>query len=206
DPLFILDLSDPADPVIEGEVKIKGFSSLLVPVDEKTMLGIGYATRRTEWGGVAADGVKLALFDISDPADPKVLDSRAFRNLSSEAQYDHHALLVHPDYYAIPYSRWEEELVEDDVIIEDSEVAEEDSAPEAQAGEEEDDVSDVYDEEVPFRETGSSGGVLTFTAKKNIEITNNFEIPEDGVSRCVYIGNYIYLLDYFDEIHGFEVK
>ncbi len=73
DPLFILDLADPADPKIEGSVKISGFSSLLVPVDEKHLLGIGYATRENEWGGITTDGLKLALFDISDPAEPKVL-------------------------------------------------------------------------------------------------------------------------------------
>ena len=42
DPLFVIDLSTPSDPQILGEVKISGFSTMLVPIDENTVLGIGY--------------------------------------------------------------------------------------------------------------------------------------------------------------------
>lgn len=104
DPLFIIDLSDPANPQIKGEVEITGFSSLLVPVDENTLLGIGYSTYQGEYGE-ATDGLKLALFDISDHEKPTVLDSFVLNNAFSEAQQNHHALVVNYDkgYYAIPY-------------------------------------------------------------------------------------------------------
>ena len=107
DPLFIIDLADPEDPDIVGHVKISGFSTLLVPAGEDDLLGIGFATETTEWGE-ATDGLKLALFDIHDPAAPEVSDSKAFENMESEVQYDHKALLVGPngDYYALPYERW----------------------------------------------------------------------------------------------------
>lgn len=110
DPLFIIDLSDPTDPEIEGHVKISGFSTLLVPVDEDHLLGLGFSTETTEFGE-ATDGVKLALFDISDPSKPKVADSREFSGMASEVQYDHKALLVDPagEYYAFPYSLWSED-------------------------------------------------------------------------------------------------
>ena len=44
DPLFVIDLSTPSDPQILGKVKISGFSTMLVPIDENTVLGIGYNT------------------------------------------------------------------------------------------------------------------------------------------------------------------
>ena len=108
DPLFVIDLSDPAKPIIKGEVKITGFSSLLVPVDENTLLGIGYSTD----GGdndidmEITDGIKLALFDISNPEKPQVLDSYVMKDSTSEAQETHRALVVNADkgYYAIPYN------------------------------------------------------------------------------------------------------
>ena len=108
DPLFIIDLADPAAPVIEGEVKIDGFSTLLVPVSSGRLLGIGHATGDNGYGGEYDSGLKLALFDISDPSKPEVLDSVEFENMTSHAQYDHHALMVNSEagYYAIPYEVW----------------------------------------------------------------------------------------------------
>lgn len=107
DPLIVIDVSVPANPLIKGEVKITGFSSLLVPVDESTLLGIGYST---EGNGntQSADGMKLALFDISDPEKPAVLDSYTMKDTSSDAQYNHRALTVNEadGYYAIPFNSY----------------------------------------------------------------------------------------------------
>lgn len=115
DPLFVIDLSVPTNPQIKGEVKISGFSSLLVPVDENTLLGIGYSTHTGEFSEVT-DGVKFALFDISNPQKPAVLDSYVLKYATSDAQYNHHALLVNPQagYYAIPYQRWDDEKAIDE--------------------------------------------------------------------------------------------
>ena len=109
DPLFIIDLSDPSDPLIEGHVKISGFSTLLVPADDDHILGLGFSTEDNEFGE-ATNGVKLALFDVSDPSDPQVADAEEFENMDSEVQFDHKALLVDPagEYYAFPYSKWSE--------------------------------------------------------------------------------------------------
>ncbi|MBR6392049.1 MAG: beta-propeller domain-containing protein [Eubacterium sp.] len=113
DPLFIIDLKNPKEPKITGEVKIDGFSSQLLPVDENTMLGIGFCTSEEEFG-IVRDGVKLALFDISDKNEPKVLDEYELRNSDSEAQYNHKAITINPDsgYWAIPiesYYSYEDE-------------------------------------------------------------------------------------------------
>ena len=113
DPLFIIDLKNPKEPKITGEVKIDGFSSQLLPVDENTMLGIGFCTSEEEFG-IVRDGVKLALFDISDKNEPKVLDEFEMKNSDSEAQYNHKAITINPDsgYWAIPiesYYSYEDE-------------------------------------------------------------------------------------------------
>ena len=106
DPLFVLDLSDPANPRVTGELKIPGFSNYLHPIDEGTVLGIGRDTQeiftRDSTGretviGVQTGGIKLSLFDVSDPAAPvekAVLtfgtDSSAYADVLS----DHRALMV----------------------------------------------------------------------------------------------------------------
>ena len=103
DPLFIIDLSDPENPEILGEVKISGFSTMLHPIDENTMLGIGYATDETEFGE-ATSGLKLVLFDISNPSEPKIKDAKEFENYDSRALSTHKALVVNNEenYFAIP--------------------------------------------------------------------------------------------------------
>lgn len=108
DPLFVIDLSDPSHPSIDGEVQIEGFSSLLVPIAENRLLGIGYLTADNGYGGVYTDGLKLALFDISNPAEPQLLDSREFQGMYSPAQTTHLALTVNSEkgYYAVPYGRY----------------------------------------------------------------------------------------------------
>lgn len=71
DPLFVIDLSDTAAPKILGKLKIPGFSSYLHPVGENLLLGIG---QDADASGVTR-GVKLSLFDVSNPAKPKEIDS-----------------------------------------------------------------------------------------------------------------------------------
>lgn len=66
DPLFVIDLSDPAKPVLVGELKIPGFSSYLHPAGENLVIGIG--TGGDENG--ADNSAKISLFDVSDPKKP----------------------------------------------------------------------------------------------------------------------------------------
>ncbi len=103
DPLFIIDLSVPTAPALKGEVKIDGFSTFLTPVDDHTMLGIGYSTKEESWG-IVQEGLKLTLFDVSDMAQPKVLDAIEYPRSSSEAQYTHKAIVRNDEkgYFAIP--------------------------------------------------------------------------------------------------------
>lgn len=110
DPLFVIDLKDPKEPKMLGSVEITGFSSLLVPAGDGKLIGIGMSTSEGEFGEMD-DGLKIALFDISDPLEPKVLDSREYKDRSSDAQYDHKALVVNKDegWYALPYMSWSDE-------------------------------------------------------------------------------------------------
>lgn len=88
DPLYVLDLSIPSDPVIAGELTVTGFSDFLHPVSEQLLLGLGQ-----DESGL----VKLELFDISQMNFPLSLgamvpgsDENA-RWSYSEARYNRHA-------------------------------------------------------------------------------------------------------------------
>ena len=102
DPLFVLDLSDPASPRVTGELKIPGFSSYLHPYAENLLIGIG--TAGDENG--ATGQLKISLFDVGNMQEPKeisavVFDDRAFSD--SAAQYDPRAYLSLSDgTFAIP--------------------------------------------------------------------------------------------------------
>jgi uncharacterized secreted protein with C-terminal beta-propeller domain len=65
DPLFAFDLSDPADPVLLGELKIPGFSRYLHSWDSGLLLGIGVDTNDE---GIRA-GLKMTMFDVADNSD-----------------------------------------------------------------------------------------------------------------------------------------
>ncbi len=94
DPLFAADLSDEKDPKLVGELKITGFSEYLHFWGEDKLLGIGYETD-PETGG--QKGLKLVMFDMSDPANLKVLGSRVLKDAAySPALYDYKAVLADP--------------------------------------------------------------------------------------------------------------
>ena len=199
DPLFIIDLSDPEKPVIEGEVKIDGFSTLLIPVNESRLLGIGHATGDNGYGGEYDSGLKLALFDISDPSEPKVLDSKEFKDMSSIAQYDHHALMVNGDagYFAIPYEVWTSEWIEDKEILveDDSEEPSETDGPETPA----EDTLAVSEPDYTY-----DAGILLFKADDSINSVDQHKLEGSAALRSVYIGDWIYALDSDGNVQSFK--
>ncbi len=99
DPFFVIDLSNPSQPEILGELKIPGFSNYLHPYDEDHIIGLGQDTKENEWGGISTTGLKLALFDVSDVANPKQVDQFVVgeQGTYSEALYDHKAFLFSKD-------------------------------------------------------------------------------------------------------------
>ena len=76
DPLFVIDLSDINNPVIAGELKIPGFSSYLHPIGDNLILGIGMGGDENGTDGSA----EIKLFDVSDPKNPKCVDSLNIKN------------------------------------------------------------------------------------------------------------------------------
>ncbi len=90
DPLYVIDLADPADPRIAGELEVTGFSDFLHPVTDELLLGLGSA---------APGGVKLELFDISDLSAPVPRGTVTIgdQNTYSEARWNRHAFTYQAD-------------------------------------------------------------------------------------------------------------
>ena len=90
DPLYVIDLADPTQPRIAGELEVTGFSEFLHPVSTDLLLGLG----RSQIGGI-----KLELFNIADIANPLSLGSETLGGSGSysEARYDRHAFTYQAD-------------------------------------------------------------------------------------------------------------
>jgi Secreted protein containing C-terminal beta-propeller domain distantly related to WD-40 repeats len=95
DPLFTVDLSDPAHPTILGTLKIPGFSQYLHIYGDGRLFGLGSSTTNDTDGTV--DGMKLSMFDVSNPADVSEISTLKLEGDWSEAQYNHKAILVLPE-------------------------------------------------------------------------------------------------------------
>ncbi len=96
DPLFVLDLSNPADPKVLGKLKIPGYSNYLHPIDDTHIIGVGKDTETSKSGDFAYYlGMKLAIFDVSDVENPVQMHSLIIgdRGTDSFALQDHHAFL-----------------------------------------------------------------------------------------------------------------
>ena len=90
DPLFVIDLGQPAAPAILGELKIPGFSTYLHRIDPTHLLSIGFDA--SDHGSFAYfDGIILQLFDVTNPTEPVLLHKEKLgsRGSSSEAATDH---------------------------------------------------------------------------------------------------------------------
>ena len=88
DPLYVLDLSDPENPSLEGELKIPGYSAYLHPVGDGLLLGVGQDA--TDEGRTT--GTQLSLFDVSDPANPQRISTLPIGG-HSDVEWDHKAFL-----------------------------------------------------------------------------------------------------------------
>ncbi len=84
DPFYVLDLSDPLNPQLKGELKIPGYSSYLHPISDNIILGIG----QEDWQ------VKLSLFDVTDPANPVEVDNYTLAEYWTDVSSTHHAFLL----------------------------------------------------------------------------------------------------------------
>ena len=94
DPLFAIDLSDPKNPTVKGELKIPGYSAYLHPIGDNLLIGIGY-----EGDSQNADfnSVKVSLFDISDPTNLKELDKLVYLKTSTSVRENPKELIYKAD-------------------------------------------------------------------------------------------------------------
>jgi hypothetical protein len=94
DPLFVIDLADPANPHVVGELHIPGFSNYLFPLDENHLFAIG----RDATAEGFVQGLALQVFDVSDPASPALSAKYVYPEVGdSPANVDHRAITFHPD-------------------------------------------------------------------------------------------------------------
>lgn len=84
DPLYVLDLADPADPKATGALEVTGFSDTLLPLPDGLLLGVGHGADAQGRLG----GVQVSLFDVRDPARPGLLGSELFGGRGSLSGLD----------------------------------------------------------------------------------------------------------------------
>jgi uncharacterized secreted protein with C-terminal beta-propeller domain len=84
DPFYVLDLKNPKKPELKGELKIPGYSSYLHPISNDIILGIGKEVQH----------IKLSLFDVASPKNPKEIDKYLLDEYWSDALDNHHAFLL----------------------------------------------------------------------------------------------------------------
>jgi len=105
DPLYTLDLSDPENPRVRGELKIPGYSAYLHPVGEGRLLGVGQ--------DASADGQvrggQVSLFDVADLTEPRRVDQLDLGPGAATVEHDHRAFLHWPatGTVVLPFERWE---------------------------------------------------------------------------------------------------
>ncbi len=83
DPFYVLDLKDAKNPQKKGELKIPGYSSYLHPLATNLILGVGKEGEK----------VKLSLFDVSNPSEPKEVSKYSLDEYWTEIANTHHAFL-----------------------------------------------------------------------------------------------------------------
>ncbi|MFK7919276.1 MAG: beta-propeller domain-containing protein [Ilumatobacter sp.] len=89
DPFYVVDLTNPTDMVVQGELKIPGVSTYLHPISDSLVIGVGQ--EGTDDGRLT--GSKVTLFDVSDPTNPREVDVWTLPNSNSDAEFDHRAFL-----------------------------------------------------------------------------------------------------------------
>ena len=124
DPLWVIDLSNPLEPIILGELEVPGVSTYIHPVNENTLLTIGIGSGE-DGLGLDWSTTQISLFDVSEPTNPTLADSMSvspaytddncedIRNCGwswswSEATYEHKAFTywAPEDLLAIPLSTY----------------------------------------------------------------------------------------------------
>ncbi|WP_033425398.1 beta-propeller domain-containing protein [Arsukibacterium perlucidum] len=93
DPLYTLDISNPMQPAIIGELEIPGYSAYLHSINNNLLWGLGQQIEMDSAGNPLWDtaGAKIALFDVA--ADDAVVQQELLFNAQfSPLEHQHHSL------------------------------------------------------------------------------------------------------------------
>lgn len=174
DPLFKIDLKDPKNPKIIGQLKVPGYSNYLHPIGDNLVLGIGRDIKdtymRDDKGkevavGTIDDGLKLSLFDVSKdtPVELDTLKISSSRNIYTQAQNDHKALVFDKEKNLVLFS--------------------------------------VSDYSISSKTGASNYGVVIKINDNNLTLDaklapkSSSDYSYNGESRLCYIGNVLYYID-----------
>ena len=104
DPLYTIDLSDPTNPTVVGELKILGYSAYLHPLGDGLLLGVGQDATEEGW----TKGTQVSIFDVSDLENPTRIHQYTMKGGYSDVEFDHRAFLYwEPTATAVlPVQRW----------------------------------------------------------------------------------------------------
>lgn len=173
DPFFVIDMKNPKSPKILGYLKIPGYSNYLHPYDDKHIIGFGNDTAETRTGGVTNDGMKIAMFDVSDVKNPKQISNVVIgkHGTYSPLMDDHKALMYNKEksYFGFPIMVTEQNPKAQGVF---------DSKPVFQGGY-------VYDITKDYK--------IQFKGKSSHMQSKEWNWQyEEQIQRLVYVGDYIY--------------
>jgi inhibitor of cysteine peptidase len=95
DPFFVIDAGNPAEPKVLGYLKIPGFSTYMHILGDNHILGFGADTIENN-GRITTGGLKLSLFDVTNPDNPIESKNEIIGNAGtySEIQYNPKALMI----------------------------------------------------------------------------------------------------------------
>jgi len=119
DPLFALNLTDPTNPSVAGELKIPGFSNYIHPVDGGYLLAVGQDANETTG---ALLGLQISLFNVQNLSEPILMHKSVVEGWSrSSSQYDHHSFRYLPETEALilPVSVYDKQTTFDGFYIYD---------------------------------------------------------------------------------------
>lgn len=102
DPLFVVDLSDPYNPEVKGELKVPGWSVHIEPVDHNQLIALGIDDQDNQ------RRVKVSWFDVSDPTNPIEVSTVSIGEgwVWSSAYSDVKSFTIIEDYVIVPFSGW----------------------------------------------------------------------------------------------------
>lgn len=92
DPVFAIDLSDPENPTTLSALEVLGVSDYLHGYGDGLLFGLG---RALDEEGIS-EGIQLSMFDVTDPKDVRLITKTVLDEWSSDALYNHKAILIDP--------------------------------------------------------------------------------------------------------------